>query len=101
MDVPRRIRFFCDQYILRKSYYTKYTINSTRKSDESHNDKENENKYLVCKVFEKLNQTLNIRIIKNQEISFYVCGYLEYGIQQIFTLTISLKRKLLKTFENE
>lgn len=72
MDVPRRIRFFCDQYILRKSYYTKYTINSTRKSDESHNDKENENKYLIYKVFEKLNQTLNIRIIKNQEI-FLLC----------------------------
>ena len=78
MNVPRRIRFFYDQYILRKSYYTKYTINSTRKSDESHNDKENENKYLIYKVFEKLNQTLNIRIIKNQEI-FLLCVWV-FGI---------------------
>ena len=63
MDVPRRVRFFCDQYILRKSCYTKYTISSTRKSDESHNDKENENKCLMCEVLSpKLTTTMRHKV---------------------------------------
>ena len=42
-------------------------LDSTRKSDENHNDKENETNYLIYKVLEKFNQTLSIRIIRNAE----------------------------------
>ena len=42
-----------------------------------------------------------------RKLSLYIIfGYLEelrdeYGVQQVFALTISLKRELLKKFENE
>ena len=38
--------------------YIKYPINSTGKYDKSHNDKEDENKYLINEVLEKFNRTI-------------------------------------------
>ena len=52
-------------------------------------------------VFQKFNQTLSIRIIRNMDVFplHPILGYLKelcnnYGIEPIFTHTVSMKRKL-------
>ena len=44
--------------LLLSTWYIKYPINSTGKYDKSHNDKEDENKYLINEVLEKFNRTI-------------------------------------------
>ena len=47
--------------------YIKYTINPTGQSDEKHNDKEDENNYLIDRVLEKFIRALSICFIRNKE----------------------------------
>lgn len=73
----------------------------TGKSDKDHNEKEDDDKYLIDEVLEKFNETLNTHINKNQEafLLHHILGYLkeaciDYGSMQWLW-------KLLKNFENE
>lgn len=59
--------------------YIKYTINPTGQSDEKHNDKEDENNYLIDRVLEKFFRALSICFIRNKEAFF-----LNYAIAMKF-----------------
>lgn len=59
-------------------------------------------------VLQKFDQTLIVRIIRNMEAFFLhdILGCLkelsdDYGIEPIFTHTVSIKRVQLKKFENK
>lgn len=88
-----------------KLCYIKYTINLTAKSDNIYNDKEEENKYLIDEVSEKLNRTLDTCIIRYKEAFFlhHILEYLKelcdgYGNEPVFTHSVSLKRELIEKF---